>query len=71
MRIARREARGELADEREAGHWIDPSDDGEAIAVSGGGADEPFEDTFEDDGSADPEELTAEQLRDDHAVDHR
>ena len=25
MRVARRDARAELADEREAGHWIDPA----------------------------------------------
>ena len=27
MRVARREARAELADERAGGHWVDPAED--------------------------------------------
>jgi GTP-binding protein len=62
MRVARREARGELADEREAGYWIDPADtEGASIAVSeGSGAPQD-----------DDQELTAEAAHDDQPVDHR
>jgi GTP-binding protein len=72
MRVARREARGELADEREAGHWIDPAEGDEpAIAVSGGTErSDAVSGSFEDDGSPETE-LTAEQFHDDQAVDHR
>jgi len=61
MRVARREARGELAEEREAGHWTDPADS--SIAVSDGPAVAVDED--------DDQELTADREHDDHAVDHR
>jgi hypothetical protein len=33
MRVARRDARGELAEERAAGHWVDP-DEGETTAIA-------------------------------------
>jgi GTP-binding protein len=60
MRIARREARGELADEREAGHWVDPSeDDRDSIAVSDGAE------------RAESIEGVEDARTDDHAVDHR
>jgi GTP-binding protein len=32
MRVARRDARGELAEERQAGHWVDPASDDLAAA---------------------------------------
>jgi GTPase len=77
MRVARREARGELADERQAGHWVDPAEGEEtSIAVSAGTggpdrAEESYQDEAAENESAPGAELTAEQLRDDHAVDHR
>jgi GTP-binding protein len=72
MRVARREARGELAEERQAGHWVDPADEDQAIAASDRVDDQDsVPDSFQDDGREGQGELTAEQFHDDQAVDHR
>jgi GTP-binding protein len=77
MRVARREARGELADEREAGHWVDPAQ-GEDVAIAAFDGDETtdavqdsFQGSLPEDDDPSGAELTAEQFHDDRTVDHR
>jgi GTP-binding protein len=58
MRVARRDARAELAQERIAGHWVDPAEGDHKLTA---------EDLLDDDLS---EDLTDDE-HDDHPVDHR
>jgi GTP-binding protein len=71
MRVARREARAELAGEREAGHWTDPTQgDGFAELPADDDVDQPALTGELTDERAD--ELTEEPAEhDEHAVDHR